>query len=343
MEIRRVNVALIGFGNVGKALARLFLRKDGELLRRYGLQVKVTGIATGSHGIAIDPEGMDLADAIQVVEEGRSLAALSKQKCLDIEDFLTSCRAEVLFESIPVNYQDGQPALNLLKRALSLGMHAITANKGPVVHGYAELCRLAKEKGRQFLFESTVMDGTPIFSLFRHCLPVAELRSITGILNSTTNYILTRMEQGEDFDQAVRSAQQIGITETDPSGDIDGWDAAIKLAALATVLMGVPLKPQEVERTGIRSLRDETIQEALRQGKRWKLVCRAWREGSQVRAKVAPEMVAADSAMYNINGTSSIAQFETDTLGLLTIIEQDPTPDTTAYGLFADFIRAIQS
>ncbi|MFN3308337.1 MAG: homoserine dehydrogenase [Anaerolineales bacterium] len=343
MEPRRVRVAFVGFGNVGQALARLFLRKGDELRQQYNLQVKVNGIATGRRGIACAPNGIDLAHALRVIQSGQPLTSLSQINCKTIEDFLATCQADVLFESIPVNYQDGQPALEILRQALSLRMHAITANKGPVVHGYAELSRLARENGRQFLFESTVMDGTPIFSLFRHCLPAADLRGINGILNSTTNYVLTRMEQGDSFEQAVKAAQEIGITETDPSGDIDGWDAAIKLAALATVLMDFPLKPHQVERCGIRSLDETKIQAALKQGKRWKLVCRAWREDSQVRAKVAPEMVTADSPMYNINGTSSIAQFDTDTLGLLTIIEQDPSPDTTAYGLFADFIRAMQA
>lgn len=343
MQIRKINVAMVGFGNVGQALARLFLRKHAELKHRYGVEVSVTGIATARHGMALDPTGLDLQSVLDSVGNGRSLTHLSQQNCAQIEEFLAASHAEVLFESIPVNYQNGQPALDILSQGLSLGMHVITADKGPVVHGFSELRRIAKEKGRQFLFEATVMDGTPIFSLFRHCLPVANLRGISGILNSTTNYILTRMEQGDGFEQAVKAAQHIGITETDPSGDIDGWDAAIKLAILVTVLMGVPLKPQDVDRTGIRDIDQNKIHAVLQQGKRWKLVCRAWREGRKIRAKVAPEIVANDSPMYNVNGTSSIAQFDTDTLGLLTIYEQDPSPDTTAYGLFADFIQTIQS
>ena len=127
-------------------------------------------------------------------------------------------------------------------------MHAVTANKGPVVHGYRELSELAAQRGRRFLFESAVMDGAPIFSLFRGPLPAAELRGFNGILNSTTNLILERMEQGRTFDEAVAYCQRAGLAETDPSADVDGWDAAIKVAALATVLMGVDLKPQQIER-----------------------------------------------------------------------------------------------
>lgn len=343
MRLRNVNVALVGFGNVGQALVSLFLREEAELAQRYDLKVTVSGIATGRHGMAFNPDGLDLQQALLLVAQNQPLGSLSKRTCQDLDDFLHSCQAEVLFESIPVNYQDGQPALDILRRALSLGMHAITANKGPVVHGYFELSRIARENGRQFLFESTVMDGTPIFSLFRRCLPAARLQNISGILNSTTNFILTRMEAGDSFSEAVQMAQDIGIAETDPSGDIDGWDSAIKLAALATVLMDIPLKPQEVERNGIREFDLERIHSAMEQGKRWKLVCRATRNGSEIRAKVAPELVSADSPMYNVNGTSSIVQFETDSLGILTIIEQDPSPDTTAYGLFADFIHAINA
>lgn len=343
MRLRNVYVALVGFGNVGQALARLILRKEAELAQRYNLRVKVSGIATGRHGMAINPGGLDLQQVLLLFAQNQPLDSLSKRTCQDLDDFLHSCQAEVVFESISVNYQDGQPALDILRKALSLGMHAITANKGPVVHGYFELSRIARENGRQFLFESTVMDGTPIFSLFRHCLPAANVQSISGILNSTTNFILTRMEEGDSLRKAVQMAQHIGITETDPSGDIDGWDAAIKLAALSTVLMGIPLKPQEVERNGIREFDLEMIRLAMEQGKRWKLVCRATRNGSEIRAKVAPELVSVDSPMYNVNGTSSIVQFETDSLGILTIIEQDPSPDTTAYGLFADFIHAINS
>ena len=154
-------------------------------------------------------------------------------------------------------------------------------------------------------------------------------------MNSTTNLILTRMELGESFEQAVAYAQSIGIAETDPSGDIDGWDAAIKVCALATVLMGIPLKPDQVARTGIRLITPAEVASARDAGKRWKLVCSAQRSGDQVIASVAPEMVSPDSPLYGIEGTSSIVQFESDVLGPLSIIETNPGPETTAYGLLA--------
>jgi homoserine dehydrogenase len=202
---------------------------------------------------------------------------------------------------------------------------------------------LAEQMGVKFYFESTVMDGAPIFSLFRETLPAARIRSLRGVLNSTTNLILSRMEAGESFDEAVAYAQKIGIAETDPSGDIDGWDAAVKVAALTTVILGIPWKPDQVDRRGIREITQAEIQKARLEGGRWKLVCSAVRDGDTALAKVSPEIVYPDSPMYGVEGTTSIVQFESDVLGLLSIIESDPSPHTTAYGLFADFLNAVRS
>jgi homoserine dehydrogenase len=336
-------LALMGFGNVGQALARLLLRKRAELADRYTITFSVTGLATGRHGAAIDLDGLALDQALALAASGESLAGLSRIPAPEnAHDFITATQADVLFENTPVSYETGQPAIDHLRTALKTGQHAVTANKGPVVHAYPELKALAAAHGRKFYFESTVMDGAPIFSLYREALPAAGLRAFRGILNSTTNLILTRMEAGETFEQAVAHAQSIGIAETDPSGDVDGWDAAIKVAALVTVLMGLPLKPGDVARQGIRAITPEAIAEARAQGKRWKLVCTAARTGDRVKAQVGPEMVEAGSPLYAVDGTTSIIQFETDVLGLLSVIEANPSPDTTAYGLLADFINAVR-
>ncbi len=339
-----VPIALLGFGSVGQALARLLLRKRDELRQRYHLDFVVTGIATGRHGTALDPDGLDLEEALRLAEAGERLDALSK--AAPPEDgiaFVQQVSAEVLFENTPVNYETGEPAVTHLRLALEREMHAITANKGPVVHAYDELTALAEQVGRRFYFESAVMDGAPIFSLFREALPAAQLRAFRGILNSTTNLILTRMEeQNETLEQAVAYAQSIGIAETDPSGDVDGWDAAIKVAALVTVLMGIPLKPQQVAREGIRGITPDMVAQAKAQGKRWKLVCSARREGEEVVAQVQPELVGPESPLYGVRGTSSVITFQTDVLGDLSVVEENPGPHTTAYGLLADFLNAMR-
>jgi homoserine dehydrogenase len=334
-------LALVGFGNVGRALARLLLRKKDELHDKHSITFQVNGIATGRHGTAIDPEGLDIQRALELAAGGHSIVDLNRQPAVDsVMEFIRLVPADILFENSPVNHHTGQPAADYLKAALQHGMHAITANKGPVVHALSDLNALAARHNRRFLYESTVMDGAPIFSLFRGSLPCIELRGFRGILNSCTNMILGMMEEGRSFDDAVAYAQSIGIAETDPSADIDGWDAAIKVAALATVLMGSPLKPQDVDRTGIRGMTQPQIAEARQMGRHWKLVCECARHAEFLEARVAPEQVSPDSPFFSITGTSSYVQFELDVLPGLGIVETNPGPETTAYGLLADMINA---
>jgi len=336
-------LCLVGFGNVGKAFARLLMKKGSELAERYNLSISVTGIITGSHGGAINPDGIDLKKALSLASDGKSLESLSTiDSPNDAIDFIKTCPADFMFETTPVNPQSGQPAIQHIRTALDSGMHVVTANKGPVVHGYGELVALAKQQGRRFLFESAVMDGAPIFALFREPLVGANLLGFHGILNSCTNLLLEMMEQGKSLEEAIAYGKTIGITETDPSNDVDGWDAAIKVAALVTVLMNTPLTPQEVDRTGIRGITPEMIRSAQADGQRWKLVCTAKRVDGRIQAKVAPERVSPQSPLYSVNGTSSYCQFELDVLPGLGILESDPGPETTAYGMFADFLNILE-
>lgn len=345
--MQQVDLALLGFGNVGRALARLLLAKRDDLKDRYGIDWRVVGIAGRRAGGAIDPSGIDLQRALAVVDRGGSLAELSASRTEGSQsapagtDFVRACGAEVLFENTPVNYETGQPAIDHLRAALDAGMHAITANKGPVVHAYRELRDLAHARGKRFLFESSVMDGAPLFSLWRAALPGARLLSFRGILNSTTNLILTLMESGQTFDEAVAQAQSIGVAETDPRGDILGWDAAVKVAALATVLMDAPILPQQVERQGIEGITPMLVREAREEGRRWKLVCRAEHGAGGLQASVAPERLTPDDPLYSVMGTSSSITFVSDVLGPLTIMEDNAGPDTTAYGLLADLINCV--
>lgn len=341
-------LAFIGFGNVARSLVRLLERKRDLLKREYDITYSITGIATGRHGFAANPDGIDEQQALASVESGKSINPLSTFQVDDSLAVIQHAQADIMFENSPVNYETGQPAIDHTKAALNAGMHVSTANKGTVVHAYQELTSLAKSKGKKFMFESTVLGGTPVFSTFREAMPLAELMSFKGIINATTNVILSRMEDGESFEDAVKYCQSIGIAETDPSGDVDGWDASIKVAALATVLMNTPLKPQDVERKGIREITPEMVNEAKANGRRWKLVASAEREGDQIRARVAPELVDASSALYGMMGSSTGLTFRTDVLPdySITVSEREGMkggPEETAYGLFADFVNAVKS
>lgn len=342
------NLAFIGFGNVGRALVRLMERKQAILETQYDITYSVTGIASGRHGYAVDPGGIDVAEALALVESGKSLKPLSTFQAEDSLSVIRNSHADVMFENTPVNNATGQPAIDHVRAALELGMHAITANKGTVVHGYRDLAALARSKGRKFLFESTVLGGSPVFSVFRETMPATELLSFKGILNSTTNIILSRMERGETFERALSYCQSIGVAEADPSNDVDGWDAAIKVAALVTVLMDIPLTPQQVERAGIRGITPEMIADAKARGERYKLVCSAQLEGGSVAARVAPERVPSSSPLFGMEDSTSGVTFRTDVLGDYSIIESEREglvagPIPTAYGLFADFINAVRA
>lgn len=329
-------LALIGFGNVGKEFVRLLRSKEVRLREDYGIEFLLTGVASRRIGWLANANGLDTAALLA----GQFPETPAWAAPRNVREWLEAADADVVFEASSLNRHTGQPAIDHLKAALERGAHAISANKGPVVYAYRELRQLAQSKGRKLLFESTVMDGTPIFSMFPHCLPAVELRGFRGILNSTTNVVLTEMENGLTLEQAVRRAQEIGVAETDPSDDLDGWDAAVKVAALTIVLMDVPIKLDEVERVGIRTVSPEQVRAARAGGTRYKLICRAERAGNSVRASVRPEQLPMSDPLALLEGTTSALRFETDVFGL-SIIEHKPGVVATAYGLLGDFVRAV--
>jgi homoserine dehydrogenase len=295
-------------------------------------------VATRRMGWLADADGLD-AEALRDGSSAQSRAMAPAPR--DVREWLRLAKADVLFEATSLSPRDGQPAIDHIRAALESGAHAITANKGPIVYAYEELSSLALAKGRRFLFESTVMDGAPIFALFRDNLPVVHLHGFRGVLNSTTNVILSGLGEGLSFDEALAKAQHIGIAETDPSNDIEGWDAAVKVAALVRVLMGVPIRLEEIQREGIGQLSGEMVRAARVAGRPYKLVCRARRTDRRVIASVQPEQVPLSDPLAWVAGTSSIVYFETDIFPGLAITENDPGLETTAYGMLADFVRAV--
>ena len=298
---------------------------------------RLTGVATRRAGWVADPDGLNPISLLNGHWPTPRTSAAASQ---NVAEWLEQSRADVFFETTSLDPQSGQPAIDHIRAALSHGTHAISANKGPVVFAYNELTALAREQGKKFLCESTVMDGVPIFSMFPTGLPAADLRGFCGVLNSTTNVVLTEVEKGSSFEDAIRRAQALGITETDPSNDLDGWDSAVKVAALAIVLMGIPVKLENVQRTGIRELSEEKIRSARGAGMRYKLVCRAERRGMGVDCLVRPELLLASDPLANLEGTSSAIHFDLDVFGL-SLVEHNPGIAATAYGLLADFLRAV--
>jgi homoserine dehydrogenase len=317
---------------------RLLIAKEAILRDKYDIAWKLTGVASRRIGWIADCNGLDAAALLNHQFPQTPAWKMSQ----NVHQWLATADPSVFFEASSLDRRTGQPATEHIKAALESGAHAVSANKGPIVYAYRELYELAQARGRKFLFESTVMDGTPIFSMFPYALPAVELRGFRGILNSTTNVVLTEMEKGLSLDEAVKKAQEIGVAETNPADDLDGWDPAVKVAALAIVLMGVPITLDQVERTGIRAVTPEQVRAARGEGMRYKLICRAERTAGGVRASVKPEQLPITDPLAQLEGTTSALRFDMDVFGL-SIIEHKAGVIATAYGMFADFIRAVRS
>jgi homoserine dehydrogenase len=242
----------------------------------------------------------------------------------------------------PLDIKTGQPAISHIEAALVRGKDVITANKGPIAHDYARLKRLAMQNGCSFYYETTVMDGTPVFNLVHDTLKFCTVTEVGGILNSTTNFILEEMERGLPMDQILEKGRELGFVEADPLMDIEGYDSAGKITALLNVLMEANLTPDQIDRKGIEEITYKDIRDASEKGCKIKLVCKGWREHGKVMGKVAPELVPLTHLYATVNGTSSILSITTDLMGKLTIIEEEPEILQTAYGVFSDLVRIVE-
>lgn len=340
--MRTYNLCILGFGNVGRALVRHLQLKESELRERYGIEWRITGVATRRMGWLADSSGLDVTALLN-----GQVPPMPVGGPANVREWLAAASADVLFELSSLDVQTGQPAIDHLHAALEAGAHAITANKGPIVHAYPQLKQLATAKGKSFLFEATVLAGIPTFSLFAETLPATRLLRFSGLVNSTCNVVIEEMEQGRSFEEAVKRTQELGIAETDPSADIDGWDAALKVCAVASVLMDTPLRLEDVQREGVRGLDTATVQQARAAGRPFKLVSRVERGPEGIIASVRPEQLAPNDPFVQVSSLSLAGHFEMDLVPGLTITSQVPDtetagPDATAYDVLSDFIRAVQ-
>jgi len=336
--MKTFNLCLLGFGNVGRALVPLLLEKSEEMRGRFGIDWRVTGVATRRMGWLAAPEGFTPEELLS----GEITSRVPKAP-RDVGEWLAAARCDVLFETTSLEPLTGEPAVTHVRAGLEHGAHVVTANKGTVVHAYRELSELARARGLRFMFEGTVADCMPVFSLFRELLPAARLLGFEALLNSTSNVVLETLAAGGTFDEGVRRAQALGITETDPTYDVDGWDSAVKVCALANVLMGATLKLEEVRREGIRGLGAAAARAAEDEGRPFKLVARArGLEGGRVEAVVRPEQVGPRGPFAGFTGTTLAINFELDVLPGLTLVAHDPDLRSTAYGLLADFVNAVK-
>lgn len=337
---KRFNLCLIGFGNASRAFFKILLDHHESVKKMTGYDVKVTAIAGRSKGSMINKEGIDLEKAMACIEKSNMIHE-NETIDLDTLSLIEQSGADVLIEMSSLSINDGQPAIRHIEKAFELGMHVITANKGPIAWKYKALKKIADDKNLQFLYETTVMDGTPVFNLVKYNLPGCTVKSFKGILNSTTNFVIEEMEKGNDYESAIKQAQLEGFAEADPSMDIDGWDAAAKTTALANVLMGGDLTPLDIDRTGIGHITATDVNNALKEDKKIKLICEGYFDNGQVIGKVYPQLVDRSDLFATIDATSSLVSITTDLMGVVIIIEKNPEIQQTGYGIYSDLLTLL--
>jgi homoserine dehydrogenase len=303
----------------------LLLLKQYLLRERYRLNPVVTAVVTGRHGWARDDGGLQLS-ALLPSEDLRERGAPPE---------IDSLAADVLVEVTTMNPKTGQPALDHLRAALNAGMDVVTANKGPIAYGYRELEALAQSRNRKLRFESAVADDLPIFNLMRHSLPTARVGLVRGILNSTTNYLLSQAARGVPWTEALAEAQRLGIAERDPSNDLEGWDAALKATIVANVVMGLDIKVADVIREPVTEEVALRAREAASRGMRIRPLAAIGPFGT----RWAPVEVGPDDPFYAVDGFSMAIELDTDVAGKLAIALHQPHVEQTAFGLLADLVE----
>lgn len=342
MECKTKKLALLGFGNAGQAFAKLLMEKHEEIIEKYGFDVVVTAVATNSKGNLVCEDGIDLAKALSDIDEfGRFMDEKNITEA-DTMKIVSEADYDVLVEMTPLNIFTGQPAISHIETAFSRGKDVITANKGPVAWKFSQLNKTARDNNLKFYYETTVMDGTPVFNLVDKTLMMAKVTEVSGILNSTTNFILEELAKGAEYEDIMSRGRRMGFIEADPAMDIEGYDAAAKITALLNVLMDADITPDMVDRKGIEDITVEDIKAADKRGNVIKLLCKGVRdEKGNVKASVKPEEVPKNHMLASIDSTTSVVSITTDLMKTVSIIEHEPEIEQTAYGVFGDLLRVL--
>ena len=326
------DIVIVGYGNVARRFVSLLSEQRRTLARDHGVAARVIATASRSHGYRYGGRDVDASSTLQFLRDALAKSRASARR-----------RRLVVVETTTLDVTRGEPATSHIRAALAGGAHVITANKGPVAFAYRSLTRAAALAGREFLFEGAVMDGIPIFNLVRETLPAVTVLGFRGVVNSTTNFILTAMEQGQPFAAALAEMQARGIAEADPSLDVDGWDAAAKTAALANVLLDARMTPHAVDRQRLTAETGQRAAAAMAAGRRLKLIARARREDRTIVASVGCEELPAADLLAGVEGQHNALVLETDLLEEVAIVQRGGGLTATAYALVSDLVTIARA
>lgn len=337
--MKTYRLALIGFGNVGQGFVQILREKADFLRDTYDVQFEIVAVSTRSRGTIYAPNGIGLDDLWQTVENKTALTNINAPHTdWSAEKIVSESNADIIIEMSYTNLETAEPALTYVRQALNAGKHIVTANKGPVALYYPELLETARQKGVEIGVEGTVMSGTPAMQLGQDAMKAAGIQRIQGILNGTTNYILTQMQNGISYADALAEAQEKGYAEADPTADVEGHDAAVKVVILANLLMGLPLTLQDVACEGISKLTLDDIESAAANNERWKLIGLVEKQGDDFIAQVKPSRISVQHPLASVSGATNAITYTTDLMGDVTLIGAGAGRVETGFAILTDLL-----
>jgi len=329
-------IAIIGFGTVGQGISEILLNKKKYLKDNYKFDYDIVAVADFAYGNCYNATGLDVPGMLKTAKAKKKFTKdLYKKNTLSL---IKNCNADIVCELTYTDLKTGGPAIDHVKTALSAKKHVVTSNKGPAALKFQEFKKLADKNGVKFMIEGTVVAGTPIINLSKGPLAGCEITKIKGILNGTTNYMLTEMEKGMDYASVLKVAQDLGYAEADPTGDVEGFDARGKVCILANVVMGAPLKINDIPCKGITKITPKDIEKAKKEGKRWKLIGCVENKNGKVSGSVNPEMVELTHPLAGVMGANNALTFTTDMLGDVTIVGPGAGRIQTGYAILTDML-----
>ncbi len=330
---------LVGFGNVGQGLAQLLLDRSAALAADFGCAFQIVGVCTRSRGSVYASAGLDAAVLLEAVQSGTSLSTLAGDATgWSVEETIANAEADILVETSYTNLETGEPATGYIRQALQKGWHVSTANKGPVALHFAELAAIAKQNNVLLQAEGSVMSGTPALALGLEQMKAAGVTQVRGILNGTTNYILTQMEDGMSYADALAKAQELGYAEADPAGDVEGHDAAGKVVILANMLLNAGIGPADVDTNGITNISSADIAAAAAAGERWKLIGSLETTADGLKAAVQPMRISLSHPLASVMGATNAITYTTEVMGDVTLIGAGAGRIETGYSVLLDLL-----
>ncbi|HYK85944.1 MAG TPA: homoserine dehydrogenase [Ktedonobacteraceae bacterium] len=344
--MKRLRLSIVGFGVVGQGLAELLALKQTHIRHEFDLEVILVSVANARHGFIYREEGLDIPTLLALAEARLPLTQHpGVTHWTNTLEGLQATQADMLAEATGTNLRDAEPGISHIRAALSKGMHVVTANKGPAALASPQLFALAHLNHVHLRLESTVMAGTPVISTIREGMAGSNITAIRGILNGTTNYILSAMATGRDYTEVLAEAQAQGYAEADPTADVEGYDALAKTLILASLIFGQNLKPEQVTRQGITAITREQVQQASHENKRIKLIASLQLDptSKQLEARVEPVALPLDDPLARIDGVINALTVQSDTLPEVTIIGPGAGRLATGQGLLADLLAIART